>query len=73
MFWRHFLLNETARFGQNNTVSSTIKKKPKHCCLELHYRSSSFPRHAEAREEEVSLPYNTTLSLSPPPLAQTLT
>jgi hypothetical protein len=29
MFWHHFLLNETARFGQNNTVSSTIKKKAK--------------------------------------------
>jgi len=58
--------------GKTTPFHPLLKKKPKHCCLELHYRSSSFPRHAEAREEEVSLPYNTTLS-PPPPLAQTLT
>jgi hypothetical protein len=45
------------------------RKKPKRCRFERHQGSSSSPRHAEAGEEEVSLPCNTTPSLSAP-LAQ---
>jgi len=69
-FWRHFLLNETARFGQNGAVSCTVKKRERekeaNGAVLNGAVSLLLPLHAQRTGEEkaIMFPCNATIFLS---------
>ena len=56
-FCRHFLLNETVHFVQNDVVSSTVsnkkKKSPKRCRFERHCGSFCSPGRARQGKKKI--------------------
>jgi hypothetical protein len=68
-FWRHFLLNETTFFVQNDAVSCTVKKRAQNGAI-LNY-TMHILFHLDAYRQGKKKFFSPATPLSP--LAQTLT